>query len=163
MSRVIRHVVPVSQPQGSNLCWAAVVAMIVGRSGSDVVNQIRNEAVAANVPLYANGTLNETTGVPGLATAFHLRCDNVGTGILPGQDLADRLTRGPIGLFGLLTPPPSSGSPRHAVAAHGVTGDFAASSSSMILGVDPRGFSAINMTFFNFQTQFNISQILYRA
>ena len=162
MARVIRHVVPVSQPRGSNLCWAAVVAMITGRSGSGILDTIVGEARARSVPLDSASRLDELSGVPALARAFSLSHTGCANQVLAGTEISSRLTRAPLGLFGTLVTPPSGGTPRHAVAVHGLTGDFDASSTCQLLGVDPRGFSAINMTFFQFQSQFRIEWIVWK-
>lgn len=164
MPSVIRHIHPVSQPHGSNLCWVAVIAMITGRHGSSVLEDIIAEARARQVPMDSANRLDETNGVPALARAFglsHHRCPR--DEILAGSELSTRLTRGPLGLFGTLRAPPSGTTPRHAVAIHGVTGDFTSASSCTALGADPRGFSAINMSFFQLQTQFTIEWIVWRA
>jgi hypothetical protein len=164
MPTVIRHIDPVSQPQGSNLCWAAVIAMITGRHSSHVIDEITAEARARGVPLDSANRLDESTGVPSLARAYGLSHHRFPLqSVLAGTELSTRLRRRPLGLFGTLTSPPAGGTPRHAVAIHGVTGDFTASSTCTSLGVDPRGFSAINMTFFTLQNQFNIEWIVWRA
>lgn len=156
MSQVIRRIVPVSQPRGSKRCWAAVTAMILGRSGDGIVGQIMAEARAAGVPIQANESLMPED-IATLARAFHLNSVATGGDVLSGQDVVDRLTIGACGLFGQET------AGKHAVACHGMVGeDFASSSTSTILGVDPRGFTAINMTFWDFQNQFTISHIMYR-
>ncbi len=163
MPSIIRHIDPVSQPQGSNLCWAAVTAMVTGRSGSGAVSQVVEFARGHNVPIDADDALNSSTGVPALARAFNRSCRQF-SGLLPGSDIASRLTRGPIGLFGLLRNPPSGGTPRHAVAIHGIAGEeFDSASGSTVLGVDPRGFTAINMTFWTLQSEFTIEYIMWQA
>jgi hypothetical protein len=163
MPSIIRHVDPVAQPQGSNLCWAAVTAMLTGRSGSGAVNQVVELARSNNVPIDADNALNASTGVPALARAFNRSCRQM-SGLLPGSDVSSRLTRGPIGLFGVLRNPPAGGTPRHAVVLHGITGEeFDSASGSTVLGVDPRGFTAINMTFWNLQSQFTIEYIVWQA
>ena len=163
MSRVIRHIIPVSQPRGSNLCWAAVTAMILGRSGPGILQQIVAEARAAHVAINSNDSLDTLSGVSGLASAFNLRSMAVSE-VLAGETVAGCLGRSPCGFFGLLTvPPASSSTPRHAVACHGIVGDLSASSTCTVLGVDPRGYSAINMTFFQLQQELTISHILYKA
>jgi hypothetical protein len=155
MSQVIRRILPVSQPHGSKKCWAAVTAMILGRTGDGIVNQIMSEARAAGVPIQANDSLMPDD-IPKLATAFHLNYATTGSDVLSGQDVADRLSGGACGLFG------EEKAGKHAVACHGMVGDFSSSSTSTILGVDPRGFTAINMSFWDFQNQFAVSYIVYR-
>ena len=162
MPSVIRHIHPVSQPQGSNLCWAAVMAMLTGRHSSGILDEIIAEARARGVPLDSANRLDETTGVPALARAYGLSHHRFPREILAGSELSTRLTRGAIGIFGILTSPPAGGTPRHAVAIHGVTGDFTAASTCTALGVDPRGFSAINMTWYAFQRQFNVEWMVWR-
>ncbi len=155
---VIKHIVPVSQPKGSNLCWAAVTAMILGRSGNGVLDQIVAEAKAASVPLQKDMRLDPVTGVEALAKAFKLKWASVSDDqMLSGENLVPRLASGPCGLMGQQT------SGKHAVACHGMVGeDLTAASTSIILGVDPRGFTAINMDFFTFQKEFRINWILYK-
>ena len=159
----IRHITPVSQPQGSNLCWVAVTAMITGRHGSGILDTIIAEARSSGVPIDSANRLDETTGAPALARAFNFSHARMPQEILAGSVLSTRLTRGPIGLFGTLKSPPAGGTPRHAVAVHGATGEFDSASSCTVLGVDPRGFTAINMSFFTLQTLFTIEWILWKA
>ena len=163
MPSIIRHIHPVSQPQGSNLCWVAVTAMITRRHNTGVLDEIIAEARGRGVPIDTQNRLDETTGVPALARAFGLSHSRFPHEILAGSELSTRLRHAPVGLFGVLSSPPSGGTPRHAVAVHGVTGDFDSASSCNVLGVDPRGYSAINQSFFNLQTQFNVEWIMWKA
>ena len=163
MPSVIRHIDPVSQPQGSNLCWVAVIAMITGRHGSGVIEEVLAAARSRGVPIDSANRLDETAGVPALARAFGLSHHACPRQILAGSELSTRLTRRPLGLFGTLISPPAGGTPRHAVAIHGITGEFDAASTCTVLGVDPRGFSSINMTFFALQRQFNIEWMVWQA
>ena len=162
MPSVIRSIHPVSQPPGSNLCRAAVIAMIKGRHSPGVLNQVIAEAQARDVPMDSANRLDSLTGIPALASAFGLSHTRTGTDILAGSELASRLVRRPVGLPGTLTAPPV-GTPRHAVAIHGVTGDFSSASSSTALGVDPRGCASINMSFFQLQLQLQIEWIIWQA
>ncbi len=162
MPSVIRSIHPVSQPQGSNLCWVAVIAMIKGRHNPGVLDEIIAEARARSVPMDSANRLDSLTGVPALATAFGLSHIRTGTDILAGSELSTRLVRRPLGLLGTLVNPPA-GTPRHAVAIHGVTGDFSSASSSTALGVDPRGYSSINMSFFQLQMQLRTEWIIWQA
>ena len=154
MSQIVRHVIPISQPQGSNKCWAAVVAMVLGRSGSGIVEKIVAEARTAGVPIQSDGRLDPNAPSQ-LAQAFNLNITTVST-VLSGQDVAGRMSRGAVGLLG------QESTGKHAVVCHGMIGDFSASSTCDIWGVDPRGYTAINMGFFDFQQQFSVSHILYR-
>jgi hypothetical protein len=155
---VIKHIVPVAQPKGSNLCWAAVTAMILGRSGNGVLDQIVAEAKTGKVPLQKDMRLDPTTGVAALARVFKLSYVAIADDdMLSGERIVTRLTNAPCGLMG------QQSSGKHAVACHGMVGeDLTASSTSQILGVDPRGFTAINMDFFTFQKEFRINWILYK-
>lgn len=155
---VIKNIVPVAQPKGSNLCWAAVVAMILGRSGDGVLNQIVSEARAASVPLQSDMRLDPVTGVPALAKAFELKHLSIADDdMLSGERVIPRLAKGPCGFMG------QQSSGKHAVACHGMVGeDLTASSTSIILGVDPRGYTAINMDFFTFQKEFRINWVVYK-
>ena len=154
MSQIIRRVQPISQARNSMKCWAAVTAMILGRTGDRIVDTIVAEARAAGVPIRSDDSLSPSA-VGDLATAFHLTCDTV-SGVLSGQDVADRMGVACVGLMGQET------AGKHAVICHGMIGDFSASSTCDIWGVDPRGFTAINMGFWDFQNQFAIEFILHR-
>jgi hypothetical protein len=162
MPRIIRHIDPVSQPRGSTLCWAATIAMITGRSGGRVIDDIVREANARHVA-FDNGTLDRHRGVPTLAAAFglqHIR--RTSAGFLPGSELESRIGRAPVGLFGLLSET-VDGTPRHAVAIHGIIGDFVSAQSTTVHGVDPRGYSSINMSFFQLQMELRIEWLVWRA
>jgi hypothetical protein len=130
--------------------------MILGRSGPGVLDSIVAQARNQSVPIQNDMRLDPVLGPEALARAFGLNCDTT-PDLLSGEGLASRLNRGPCGLMGQQT------SGKHAVACHGVAGeDLAAASTSIILGVDPRGFTAINMDLWSFQHQFTINFILYR-
>lgn len=129
--------------------------MILGRTGGGIVDQIVAEAQAAGVPLQSDLRL-APGGVSALATAFHLNTVPPSPGIIAGQEVVDRLSSGACGLFG------QEAAGKHVVACHGMIGDFSSSSTCTILGVDPRGFTAINMSFFDFQNQFSITDIMYK-
>lgn len=153
MSHIVRRVIPISQARDSNKCWAAVTAMVLGRSGRGIVDTIVAEARAAGVSIQSDDRL-APNAVGALARAFHLNCDAV-SGVLSGQNVVDRMGSGCVGLFGTET------AGKHAVICHGMTGGFDASSTCDIWGVDPRGYTAINMNFFQFQSVFTIEFILY--
>jgi hypothetical protein len=156
MKPVIRHIIPVAQPKGSQYCWAAVTAMVTGRSGPGIVMQIVAEAKLAKVPINANGSLDIVNGAASLAAAFKLSYESVDS-MIAGEAVAKRMPMGPCGLMGV------EKTGWHVVACHGMVGeDLTSASSSTILGVDPRGFTAINNDFFSFQNDFDIKYIVYR-
>jgi hypothetical protein len=154
MSQVIQRIIPVSQPRNSNQCWAAVTAMVLGRSGPGILGKIISEAKAGGVAVASDGAL-PPSDVPALARTFHLNLIPISETIA-GQDVASHLTTAACGLFG------QQPSGKHAGACNGMTGEFSGVYSSHILGVDPRGATRIHQDFMTFQRQFAIEYILYR-
>jgi hypothetical protein len=128
--------------------------MILGRSGTGIVDTIVSEARAAGVSIQSDDRL-APNAVGDLARAFRLNSVST-SGVLSGQNVVDRMGTACVGLFGQET------AGKHAVICHGMVGDFDASSTCDIWGVDPRGYSAINMSFWQFQNQFAIESIVFR-
>ena len=151
---VMQRIIPVSQARDSNQCWAAVTAMVLGRSERGVVERIIAEAKAAGIAVAPDGGL-PPSDVPRLARTFRLNVAPVSE-VIPGQEVADHLAEASCGLFG------QQPSGKHAVACNGMTGDLAGVFGSHILGVDPRGPTRFNQDFMTFQRQFTIEYILYR-
>ncbi len=164
---IIRHVIPISQPQGSNLCWAAVTAMILGLQKAGAVESVQKKA--EGIPKGVGGSLNAETGVAALASLYDLKYTSMSaTGTYNGQFFKDRLNKRPLALFGVLATPPAQGGPTgHAVIIHGRVAesddDLGSSIGTTVLGVDPRGYSAINMSLWNLLKFITPSFVMWRA
>lgn len=160
MGQVIRKIIPLAQKPGSNHCWAAVTAMMLGKSGPTAIDEVIVDAKLYKVPLQADDRLDPQTGVGALARAFGFTFDSVPA--LGGrQQIHDALQRGVCGLFGQARF--SWGKTEgHAVAIHGMVIDDK-TGNTRILGVDSRGYRSINMTAEEFYAAFSPDWIMYKA
>ena len=78
MSVNIRHSISViRQPMGSNLCWAAAIAMVQGSTRT--ARQVADAARAQGVPINADDSLSNQSpsGIRTLASAFGLQVADV--------------------------------------------------------------------------------------
>jgi hypothetical protein len=131
-------ITPVLQAQGTHHCWAAVVAMMLGRQGDSrgLIHQVISEARGANVPMNGD-SLDATAGPQGLAIAYSFQYLDLRPlrtqGTMPdGNYFANFLRSAPFGLFGN-----RPGYGLHALAVNRLHGDFASLGSTEAHGVDP--------------------------
>lgn len=138
MSNIAQSIQPVVQLPGTHQCWAAVVAMMLGRSGADnqaIIHQIISEARQRSVALGGSGdSLDSVSGPLSLARAFGFSYRDLRA--LPtvpdGNYFAAFLRTAPFGLFGM-----RPGYGLHALAIFRLNGDFAAPGSTQAHGIDP--------------------------
>ena len=150
MANVAQTIYPVSQLPGTHQCWAAVVAMMLGRHGPDnqtIIHQIISEARQRAVPMGTSGdALDAASGPANLARAFGFTyADLRGRSSLPdGNYFAGLLRTAPFGLFGM-----RPGYGLHAIAINRLNGDFASLNSTHAHGIDPAaGGSPFSRTLF---------------
>jgi hypothetical protein len=136
MSDVSRACTPVLQRAGTNHCWAAVIAMITGRTGQSqvIIDDVIAQARSRGVPVNQDGSLEPANGPRRLASGFGLTCTDLNAlpNVPDGNYFAGLLARRPFGIFGN-----RPGVGLHAVAIYRLSGDFAALGTTMLYGVDP--------------------------
>ncbi|RIK78664.1 MAG: hypothetical protein DCC68_14765 [Planctomycetota bacterium] len=121
---LIRHGMHViRQPRGSNLCWAASVAMVMG--GSTTITIVRSQAEAAGVRLNANGSLpsGDLPNVQRLASHFRLHVADVRTTPVTLESIRGWLRPGRFAMLGGFNYSGSMTALDHAVTFYAVEGD----------------------------------------
>jgi len=140
MSDISRPIHAVLQLPGTHQCWAAVIAMMQGRAGSDhqaIIQQVISEARQAGVPIsrLTGDSLSEAGGPQALAPAFGFQCTDLrAQSLQDGNYFANFLRFCPFGLFGH-----RPGYGLHAIAINRLNGNFASLSSTHAYGIDPIG------------------------
>ncbi|MEX2187894.1 MAG: hypothetical protein WD875_13905 [Pirellulales bacterium] len=120
----IRHGMhSIRQPRGSNVCWAASVAMVMGRSAT--IATVRAQAAAAGVRINGNGSLplGDAANVRRLAGAFRLRVADVRTTPVTLDSTVGWLRRGRFVMLGGFNFSGSMTAMDHAVTFYAAEGD----------------------------------------
>lgn len=139
MSRIrIAHSMGSIRQPSENDCWAAALAMVIGRRGGRPVwvNHVKRDAVAAGVRLNPNGSLpnRNTPNTNRLATALGLRMHNVMSRSFNLALVQTLLRPGPFAILGDFE---YSGAQRfHVVAVYRLFGDGSADGTTISI-VDP--------------------------
>ncbi len=114
---------PIRQPRGSNLCWAAAVAMVKGEGAT--VATVRTRAAAHGVTMNANGSIpvGDEPNMRRLATAFQLQMSDVRTTPVTLATVQRVLGRGRVAMFGGFNYEASMTALDHAVTLYALIGD----------------------------------------
>lgn len=113
----------IRQPRGSNVCWAASVAMVLG--GRATITTVRSQAAAAGVRINSNGSLplGDLPNVRRLASHFRLAVADVRTTPVTLQTICGWLRRGRFAMFGGFNFTGSMTAMDHAVTFYAAEGD----------------------------------------
>lgn len=159
----MHHISPVSQPQGSNLCWAAVIGMLIGRtSQSDIQGIVQRMQTRAGNLVLADGTL-ATHAIPTIASAYGFRFFPIGLDRdLDLELLKSCLSHSACGVFGIFDYDEGQ-QLRHAIVINGLNIGFGGSESgTTIYYVDPYDGVQVNMTFIRFEDTVHADYIIFR-
>ncbi|MEX0642620.1 MAG: hypothetical protein WD468_07955 [Pirellulales bacterium] len=135
----IRHAIHlIRQPNPSNVCWAASVAMTVGHGAS--IASVRAAAEAAGVRIHANGSLpvNDIANARLLARTFRLQTADVRTAPVTLEMIIAWLRRGKFAMLGGFNYRNRRTALDHAVTFFGVRGDGTARQTYLRIA-DPQG------------------------
>ena len=126
----------IRQPRGSNVCWAASVAMVVG--GSTTITIVRSQATAAGVRINTNGSLplGDIANVRRLASAFRLQVADTRTTPVTLEMICAWLRRGRFAMLGGFNFSGSMTAMDHAVTFYAAEGDGTARHTRIYLA-DP--------------------------
>ncbi len=120
----IRHpIVVIRQPQGSNLCWAAAIAMVLG--DGTTAPQVVQRAISAGRTVNRDGSMPSLspTNASFMALTFRLRMTDVSNTDLTVRLLTPLMRPGRIAILGSFSYPWASGQASlHAVCAFSLVG-----------------------------------------
>ncbi len=163
MTLIKHHVAQITQPQGSNDCWAAVIAMLIGRHSAAGTEHVKSVVRSrAGSYIQANGTLNPSS-VRQVASIFGFRTQSFGLERdLTVPLLEQYLRNSACGVFGLMDFAGAQ-SLNHAMVINGINiRNRGSESDTLVYYIDPFLGSLDFSSFENYFSSVHTDYIIYR-